>query len=80
MVTTASGPLTDASAHAVREASGLAACPTCHVKHPTLTHAAVVAGDSWTCARCLQHWDGPRLATVATYAAWVAARTLKTPQ
>lgn len=46
-----------------------AMCPMCHTA-ATLSQAAVDAGADWQCTRCAQHWDAPRLAAVAAYAAW----------
>jgi len=49
----------------------LATCPMCHTPHPSLTRAAVAAGEGWRCARCAQVWDEERLAAVAAHARWV---------
>jgi hypothetical protein len=46
-------------------------CPMCHTAHPSLTDAAVDAGDGWRCSRCGQQWDAERLLTVSAYEAWV---------
>jgi len=43
----------------------------------TLTNAALAAGRDWRCQRCQQRWDKNRIATVAAYDAWDAARRLK---
>jgi hypothetical protein len=48
-----------------------ATCPLCQTTHPSLTHAALEAGESWSCARCGQRWHALLLA-VSGYAAWVA--------
>jgi len=53
---------------------GIATCPMCHTAHPSLTGAAVLAGEDWLCARCGQRWDAERLATVTAYAAWARDR------
>jgi hypothetical protein len=53
-----------------------ATCPMCHVAHPSLTRAAVAAGEGWRCSRCAQIWDEERLAAVAAYARWVLDRAL----
>ena len=50
-----------------------ATCPLCHTVN-SLTDAALVAGGGWRCATCGQRWDAARLATVAAYARYVAAR------
>jgi hypothetical protein len=50
------------------------ACPLCHTTHPSLTLMPREAGADWRCQRCGQRWDAGRLATVAEYAAWVAAQ------
>lgn len=55
-----------------------AICPGCHTASPSLTMSAVIAGASWRCAQCAQRWSADRLAAVANYAAWVAARTAST--
>lgn len=47
-------------------------CPMCHAVAPS--PGAIEAGDGWRCGRCGQRWDAARLATVASYAAWVEAR------
>lgn len=44
-------------------------CPMCHTPS-TLSQGEVEAGADWRCIRCTQHWDAPRLAAVAAYAAW----------
>jgi len=46
----------------------------CHTEHPWLTSEALESGADWPCARCGQQWDARRLASVAAYAAWVAAQ------
>lgn len=48
-----------------------ATCPLCHTTDASVPQDALEAGGSWRCARCGQHWDAERLATVAVYAAWV---------
>ena len=53
---------------------GLVSCPLCHTSHPSLTHEALESGIDWPCARCGQRWDARRLAAVAAYAEWAAAR------
>jgi len=50
-----------------------ATCPLCQTAHPSLTHEALAAGDSWCCARCGQRWHALRLLAVSRYAAWVAS-------
>jgi hypothetical protein len=52
-----------------------ATCPLCHTVN-SLTDAALVAGGGWHCATCGQRWDAQRLATMATYARFVAARAI----
>jgi len=54
------------------------ACPLCHTVAPALTDAALVAGADWRCAVCDQMWNAQRLATVAGYAEYCAARALRT--
>jgi hypothetical protein len=51
-----------------------AICPGCHTAAHSLTMSAVLAGASWRCTQCAQRWSADRLAAVANYAAWVAAR------
>jgi hypothetical protein len=62
-----------AAARVDDEQGGLmpATCPLCHADAP-LPLRAIEAGGDWQCARCGQHWDATRLATVAAYAAWAA--------
>jgi len=50
------------------------ACPLCHTAAPALTDAALTAGADWRCAVCHQMWNAQRLATVAAYAQYCAAR------
>ena len=52
----------------------LATCPMCHTQHPSLTRAAVAAGEGWRCSRCAQVWDQERLSSVTAYAKWVLER------
>ena len=52
-----------------------ATCPLCRTVN-SLTDAALVAGGGWHCATCGQRWDAERLATVAAYARYVAARSV----
>jgi hypothetical protein len=52
----------------------LATCPMCHTQHPSLTQAAVAAGEGWRCSRCAQVWDQERLSAVAAHARWVHDR------
>ena len=52
----------------------IATCPMCHTSHPSLTRAAVDAGESWRCSRCGQQWSSDRLVAVAAYQAWVRDR------
>jgi len=59
---------------ALSEPEGFATCPRCHRVDTTLTSASLEAGGSWRCERCGQSWDKGRLATVAAYGAWDAAR------
>jgi len=49
-----------------------ATCPLCLTPHPSLTHEALEAGESWCCARCGQRWHALRLLAVSRYAAWIA--------
>jgi hypothetical protein len=58
----------------VPDGSQLVSCPLCHTTYPSLTRDALHAGGDWRCIRCGQCWDARRLATVAAYAAWVAAQ------
>lgn len=58
----------------VVEPEGLATCPTCHMVDAIVTNASLAAGGDWRCSRCGQMWDKTRIATVAAYAAWDAAR------
>ena len=71
----APGPSTKTPPALVPELAGLATCPLCHTQDPSMTTLAVSAGAAWQCLRCGSWWDAGRLATVAAYAAWVAART-----
>lgn len=57
------------------EPGAFAACPTCHVVDATMTNGQLAVGGYWRCQRCGQQWDQRRLATVAAYNAWDAART-----
>jgi ribosomal protein L37AE/L43A len=61
---------TTALLDAEQDVSRFAACPLCHTP-AALTRDALEAGGSWRCLRCGQHWDGARLAAIATYDAWV---------
>lgn len=47
-------------------------CPLCHTGaiHPD----AQTSDDGWRCLRCGQLWTALRLATVAAYSEWNAAR------
>lgn len=67
----------DAPAAIIAEPEGFATCPRCHAVDTTLTNAALAAGRDWRCQRCQQRWDKNRIATVAAYDAWDAARRLK---
>ena len=58
-----------------REVVGPAMCPSCHTQDLNMTDLAVSAGADWQCSRCGSKWDALRLATVAAYAVWAAART-----
>ena len=57
------------------ERLGFATCPLCRATDATMTYDALGSGADWQCARCGQKWSAARLATVTTYAAWVAERT-----
>jgi ribosomal protein L37AE/L43A len=46
-----------------------AACPLCHTAISSAT-----ALSAWECRTCGQRWTARRLATVASYTAWVEAR------
>ena len=48
-------------------------CPLCHTP-PAFGDTNLVAEAGWHCARCGQAWTTRRLATVASYTAWVTAR------
>jgi hypothetical protein len=61
------------------DASDRAVCPRCHTVDPSMTLTAVAAGAAWKCTRCAQRWDVDRLATVANYTAWEAARASLSP-
>ena len=63
-------PLPEAPAGAPRSVT----CPLCHSRHRWLSSEALESGSDWACARCGQRWDARRLASVAAYAAWVAAQ------
>jgi ribosomal protein L37AE/L43A len=54
---------------ASRQLFDTATCPLCH----TATSSAA-ALSAWECRTCGQRWTALRLATVASYAAWVEAR------
>jgi hypothetical protein len=58
----------------VPDGARLVSCPLCHTTHSSLTRDALQAGGDWRCVRCGQRWGARRLATVAAYAAWVAAQ------
>lgn len=51
------------------DVSRRATCPMCHTQAP-VTRNAIEVGADWRCVRCGQHWNAPRLAAVAAYAAW----------
>jgi hypothetical protein len=51
-------------------------CPLCHTVDTTVTGETVAAGAGWHCTMCGQRWDADRLATVASYAQYVAAHPL----
>ena len=67
-----STPAAIAPLEAPQDTSRLVTCPLCHTRHAWLTQEALQTGEGWRCVRCRQDWDAGRLATVATYAAWVA--------
>ena len=48
---------------------GRVACPLCHT-----AISSASSRYAWQCRRCGQHWTALRLETVASYAAWTAAR------
>jgi len=50
-------------------------CPLCHTVAPAMTGEALAAGGDWRCAQCHQNWSATRLATVAAYAEYCAARS-----
>jgi predicted Zn finger-like uncharacterized protein len=54
--------------------SPVAACPLCHTASAGLSAQAFAAGALWRCTTCGQTWTAERLAAVAAYEAWVAAR------
>ena len=62
------------------ESEGFATCPRCHMVDAALTDASLAAGGYWRCGRCGSSWDQTRLASVAAYAAWDAARQLRYAQ
>jgi hypothetical protein len=51
-----------------------ATCPLCHTADPLISADALAAGATWSCATCGQRWSAARLATVAAYARYAAAR------
>ena len=51
-----------------------AACPLCHTESVGMSDQAFAAGALWRCTTCGQTWTAERLAAVAGYEAWVAAR------
>ncbi len=51
-------------------------CPMCHTVDQTMTAEMLAVGGGWRCITCGQHWDAARLATVAAYVEWVAARDI----
>ena len=57
------------------ELLGFATCPSCRTTDATMANDAGRKGVHWHCARCGQTWSATRLATVATYAAWVSRQT-----
>ena len=57
------------------DSSALVVCPSCHTEDTGTTMRELNAGGAWRCARCDQHWDAGRLATVARYDAWVSKRS-----
>jgi hypothetical protein len=60
-----------------QERLAFASCPLCRATDATMTYDALGKGGDWQCARCSQKWSATRLATVTTYAAWVAERTTR---
>ena len=51
-----------------------ATCPLCHTVATEMSAADLASGRDWRCRICHQRWDAGRLATVAAYAEYVAAR------
>lgn len=47
-------------------------CPLCHTVDVTVTLETLAAGAGWHCTMCGQRWDADRLATVLSYAQYVA--------
>jgi transcription elongation factor Elf1 len=47
-------------------------CPLCHTVDMTVTMETLAAGAGWHCTMCGQRWDADRLATVVSYAQYVA--------
>ena len=73
-------PVDDALSGVVVESESFATCPRCHLVDATMTNASLAAGGYWRCVRCGSNWDQARLATVAAYAAWDAARQRRESQ
>ena len=57
------------------ELLGFATCPSCRTTDATMRNDAVGKGADRRCAQCGETWSATRLATVATYAAWVSRQT-----
>ena len=47
-------------------------CPLCHTVDMNVTLETLATGAGWHCTMCGQRWDADRLATVASYAQYVA--------
>jgi predicted CXXCH cytochrome family protein len=52
-----------------------ATCLLCHTVAPTTTAERLAEGGDWRCPNCHQNWSAARLATVAAYTEYSAARS-----
>lgn len=51
-----------------------ATCPLCHTLDRAVTSESLLAGASWSCARCGQKWTAARLETASAYQRDLAAQ------
>jgi len=58
----------------LNQPAGLLSCPLCCRAFGALTEERLAAGGGCQCGTCGQRWTAIRLATVAAYAEWAAAR------